>query len=660
MNRWMPRLFAALLAALAACGGKAPDSRLDRASIERNLNVLAVDIGPRAFDSQGSRRAAGHIAAELERLGLTVERLPVGHIVHPPLRVLGRRVYRQHHVDVRDPNLLVRFAPADPSRADRPAILLMAHYDSMATTPGAVDNAAAVALLIDLARILAAAPPPQPVLLAWTAAEEMRLSGAVKLAEALGDRVGLAISLDLIGASDVVTLNGLSAVLGRAWMARLADAARASGADVRAPAIYRVVSRLLPETERSDHGPFTARGVPAFHIYSRGAGRIYLPYHSPLDVPAEVSWEGVLASGSFALALIDDPRPLPPPGGDPGWWVGLPGGPRALPTWVLQAVELLLAFVALAGIAAMVRRWHRTHRAGSDLHLAGPAARAPDAAAVAEPSPRSRDAAAVREPSPRSRGEGRVGGLLRRHLHGRGLLGFTTVYALAWLAAWAVFALDRAATDHPAPWLHAPGTTYLTLAAVAAGVAAPCVWLIARLSDPTRRAGADRFLAAAIVLLLLSSLVPLAADAPELNQRPLAAAGLLGAAALFTRTWLCLPLAAAGLLPLAAAFDPALAREGYFHEFLAPQFPVALAEAAVLLPATLAAVWAWHRWGPALPRRGRAALGLAGVPPAVAIGLAALLVRDPPPCTGQRFARSGLYCEIEAAARPFTDRRPTE
>jgi len=119
-------------------------------------------------------------------------------------------------------------------------------------------------------------------------------------------------------------------------------------------------------------------------------------------------------------------------------------------------------------------------------------------------------------------------------------------------------------------------------------------------------------------------------------------------------------LAAAGLLPLAAALDPGLAREGYFHEFLAPGFPVVLAEAAVLLPVALVAVWAWHRWGRPLPRRGRAALGLALVPPLIAVAVAGLLVRDPPPCTGQRFARSGLYCEIDPAARPFTDHRPRE
>ncbi len=595
---------AALLAAAGGCADPGPDPRLEQPRMQHQVEELALGIGARQYNSPAAHRAADTIVSELARIGWPVERLPVGHIIHPPLVVLGRPVFPRHHVDVNDANLLVRVRPADPARARDPAILLMAHYDTVPGSPGAVDNAAAAALLLDLARILSAEPPPRPVFLVWTAAEEMRLSGATKLVEAIGPEVGVAISLDLVGASDVVTLNGLSELIGRPWLARLAAAARTSG-NVRAPAIYRLVSRRLPETERSDHGPFTARGIPAFHLYSRGADRIYLPYHSRFDTPDRIDWRGVLTAGTFLLAFIEDDRPLPAAGGDAGWWLDLPGGPRVLPLAALLAVESLLAAMAIAGLAILFRR----HR--------------------------HRQRAAVQPDPPLTP---------QRRLHGRGLLGFALVYGFAWLAVGAMMAIARRVHDHPAPWLHAPGAAYLVWALLAAAVALPMSWLCGRLSPPA--ATGDRFLAAAIVLFLLAAVPLVAVAAPELALRPLLSAALLGLAAVPRRARFALaPALMAMALPL-ALLDPGLAREGFFHEFLPIDFPVVAALAAVLAPTALVVVWAWRCSGRELPARGRAVLLVTAVPAVIAFAIVALHVSAAPSCSGAHLARSGLFCEI--------------
>ncbi|HTM21946.1 MAG TPA: M20/M25/M40 family metallo-hydrolase [Kofleriaceae bacterium] len=608
----MVRASLAIAALLAGCSHPGPDPRLQPERMRAQVDTLTRAIGPRPYNSPGARRAVRFISDELARLGLTVEHLPVGHIIHPPLDVLGRRVFPRTHVDVNDPNLLVRIAAADPSHAGDPALLLMAHYDTVPGTPGAVDNAASVALLLDLARILSASPPPRPVLLVWTAAEEIRLSGSTRLVEALRDgvgaspaaHVGAAIALDLVGASDAVTLNGLSRLIGLPWLRRLARAARAAG-DVHAPALYRLASRRLPETERSDHGPFTAVGIPAFHLYSRGADRIYLPYHSPRDTPDLIHWDGVLATGTFLLALIEDDSPLPDAGGDAGWWLELPGGPRALPSALLIALEALLAAIALTGIVQLFRR--RARRASA-----------------AQPAP----------------------AVPARGFDARGLIGFASIYAIAWSVAGAAMLIDRLADGHPAPWLHAPVRAYLACALIAGGLALPLAGLAARLSPPVRPA-AGRLLGAAIVLLLLAAAALLALAAPELALPPLLGAALLGAAALCRRARFAAPLAVAGLLPTLAVLDPALAREGFFHDFTGDGFPVVLALALALAPVALVAVWAWQSWGRPLPRRGRPGLVLVLLPAALALLAAGLLVADQPPCSGAHFSHSGLYCEID-------------
>ncbi|HEY5920659.1 MAG TPA: M28 family peptidase, partial [Kofleriaceae bacterium] len=218
-------------------------------------HVRAItDIGPRPKDSDGTRAAAGYIEDELDRLGLVAKRLPVGTVDLPEIRVLGRLYRAAHRVTTTDPNIVVRIGPPGP------ALLLMAHYDTVAGSPGASDNAVAIALLLDLARVLAIDPPPQPVLLAFTANEEIGLVGAEALAAQLGDGVAFAIALDLLGGDGRLAINGASELIGRAELRWLAHAADRAGVKISAPPAHRVVSRWWPHAERSDHGPFTRRG----------------------------------------------------------------------------------------------------------------------------------------------------------------------------------------------------------------------------------------------------------------------------------------------------------------------------------------------------------------------------------------------------------------
>ena len=103
-------------------------------SIEADVNILAADIGR----STGSK---GHVAAKEYLLGrlsaLSIEPYKNGSF---------EASYRSNGQDYS--NILATIEGTDP---DLSPVLLGAHYDTVEGTPGADDNAVAVAILLDIA-----------------------------------------------------------------------------------------------------------------------------------------------------------------------------------------------------------------------------------------------------------------------------------------------------------------------------------------------------------------------------------------------------------------------------------------------------------------------------------------------------------------------------
>ncbi|HEY5936182.1 MAG TPA: M28 family metallopeptidase [Kofleriaceae bacterium] len=326
----------AIAIVLAACSAGTPGPGID---VERALgHVRALAQTPRPRDSQASRAAADYIVAQLA--GISVERMAVGAVDLPAIEVMGRRYREAHRVTTTDPNLIVRFGP--PGKA----LLIMAHYDTVAKSPGAIDNAAAVGTLIELARDFAASPPPVPVMIVFTANEEIGLVGAEALAAKRGDQIGFAIALDLVGGTGELIINGASELIGKSELRWIASAADRSGTVVRAPLAHRVISRWWPQAERSDHGPFTRRGIRAVHFYNRGhdGNWIDLAYHSERDVPARVDRERLAELGRLLHALAT--TPIPPHGGD-GFWLPVVAH-TVIPRWLLLVGCLAFAAAAIA------------------------------------------------------------------------------------------------------------------------------------------------------------------------------------------------------------------------------------------------------------------------------------------------------------------------
>ena len=104
-------------------------------NLTRHLTVLTNDIGSRSIYETEKLDAAGeYIEGEFADMGLDVQR--------QEYEVSGQNTA----------NIIARSVWFDPSR---PTLLLGAHYDTVPGTPGADDNASAVAVLLETARLMA-------------------------------------------------------------------------------------------------------------------------------------------------------------------------------------------------------------------------------------------------------------------------------------------------------------------------------------------------------------------------------------------------------------------------------------------------------------------------------------------------------------------------
>ena len=115
--------------------GSEPESHPELAErLRRHVDRLAGLIGPRHVGHPSALDAAASlIACELSESGYAVQRQP----------------YRVHNVEVA--NLIVE----TPGTAPGTGILILgAHYDTVEATPGADDNASAVAVMLEVARLL--------------------------------------------------------------------------------------------------------------------------------------------------------------------------------------------------------------------------------------------------------------------------------------------------------------------------------------------------------------------------------------------------------------------------------------------------------------------------------------------------------------------------
>ncbi len=192
-------------------------------------------------------------------------------------------------------NVMARIPGTEPSKA----LLLMAHFDSVPTTPGANDNAVAVGVLLEVGRILTEGSAiANDVILLFTDGEEPfgRFGSSAFVADhPWMDDVGFVVNLEAAGGSGPSTVAEVSGP-GR-WV--IEGYAGASN-----PVAYSFITEIIALIGDigTDFDSFRDFGLPGIHFaYMRGSPI----YHTMEDSIDNVGAESAAHHGSNVLGVID-------------------------------------------------------------------------------------------------------------------------------------------------------------------------------------------------------------------------------------------------------------------------------------------------------------------------------------------------------------------
>ncbi len=254
-------------------------------SLRRHVAALSDDIGDRTpLRPEKLARTADYVRAAFEAAGLRV----------------SDQVYDYHGVFVA--NII-----ADPPGESSAYYVIGAHYDTVPGTPGADDNASAVAVLLELAARLGRSPPPVPVrLVAFTLEEPPAHTTAhqgsrvfVRRIKGLGHRVLGALVLEMVGYTSPrqdypmvlhwagyparenfigIVANWRSRRLGRAVLKGFC-----ANPDLPVESLFVPFNGwVLPDTRLSNHASFWDVGWPALMVTDTAYFR-NPHYHGPGD-----------------------------------------------------------------------------------------------------------------------------------------------------------------------------------------------------------------------------------------------------------------------------------------------------------------------------------------------------------------------------------------
>lgn len=198
---------------------------------------------------------------------------------------------------------LVNLVGVLPGRdRDGPAVLLMAHHDTVWDSPGAADDSTGVAAILETVRaIRARGPAERDLIVLFTDAEEIGLEGMRVFLEAhpLAQRVGMVVNLEARGGG------------GRAFMfetgpgnAQTIDAYTQAVRGVRSGANSDSLAVLVYENmpNGTDYTLARERGIPGVNLAFIGRPH---QYHDPASTPAALDRGSVQHVGETALEATD-------------------------------------------------------------------------------------------------------------------------------------------------------------------------------------------------------------------------------------------------------------------------------------------------------------------------------------------------------------------
>jgi hypothetical protein len=314
------------------------------------VDIAAIARAPHPTGSDEDARVRAYLVGRLQALGLTVETqaAPLSDAARARLVRWGERPA----AEARAVNVIGVLPGRDRSA---PAVLLMAHHDTVAGSPGAADDSAGVAAILETLRALRSDPPRErDLIVLFTDAEELKSDGAAGFFRdhPLARRIGAVINLEARGGGGRALMFETGSGDGP-MMALFARAVRRPSANSTAVLVYR----LLPNI--TDFSIPKAAGTAGFNFAFLGRPGLY---HAPQATPAAIDPGSVQHIGAQTLdlvrALAQTPT-LPPRGPDAVFCDLLGIGLIAYPAWggwvvVAAAAGLLVFAAARVGAAGLL------------------------------------------------------------------------------------------------------------------------------------------------------------------------------------------------------------------------------------------------------------------------------------------------------------------
>lgn len=309
-----------------------------------HVAMLAGTIGSRPAGTEANARARAYLIDQLRAYGYEV---------------------RVQEADARRPELgrtarvsnIIAVLPG----ARREAIGLVAHYDSVPESPGAGDDAFGAAIVLETARVLAAAQTRTwSIFVLLTDGEETRLMGAAALVtdREVTSRLHAYVNIEAAGASGNAML--FQTGPGNDWIARV-WARRAP--HPRGASFGTEIYRRLPND--TDFTIFARQEIPGLNFALAGDG---YAYHTALDTPERLSTRSLRDTGENVVAIAGalDRVDITRRSGASATYFDI-GGVSAVSYsmafgWLIAAASLvvaLLAWIKMTTIAIRLGGWWR-------------------------------------------------------------------------------------------------------------------------------------------------------------------------------------------------------------------------------------------------------------------------------------------------------------
>lgn len=266
----------------AALGPDAPPAVFSASRAQAILKDLVGDDVPHPMGSAANSKVRELVVTRLTALGYTVE-LQTG-LACSTFGTCG------------NPTNIIATYGGDIAGSD--AVLLAAHYDSVAAGPGASDDGVGVAALLEIARILAVTPMRRhPVVLLVTDGEEAGLLGAQLFTREhrLAKKIIAAVNMDARGVSGPSLM--FETGTANAWLMRLYAGA------IRKPvtnSFTYLVYKTLPNS--TDFTIFKSATYQGFNLAFIGD---VAHYHTPLDTWSNTSASTIQHQGDNALGALN-------------------------------------------------------------------------------------------------------------------------------------------------------------------------------------------------------------------------------------------------------------------------------------------------------------------------------------------------------------------